>query len=124
MENRCKHGLDQLSCYTCQHENDIEIPQSLILQGKLKNVFNKVVKNFVSYSRSEDWSEEEFTILYDNFKDVVNVRCLEFRKKVNRVVSLLGRSRRSILWQYKHMFRTCEWDRSKNLFNVMQKITV
>ena len=125
-----------LGCSGCKY-NDLVLCSgtfNLIIDfaGHFEPEKSKQIMDFLDYTCElfdypmGDWNKITNTlkILYDNFKDISNVRCLEFRKRIGQVMSLLNRSRRSIIWQYKHMFKTCEWDRSKNLFNLMAKVTV
>jgi len=55
-------------------------------------------------NHGEDWSEEEYEVVYDKFKGIVSVKSPQFRKLAYEVAIELGRTRKSIVWHFKHMF--------------------
>jgi len=54
---------------------------------------------------SEDWTEDEYCILFDKFEGGnVTRNSKSFKKVVRETAKLLGRTRKSIIWHYMHMF--------------------
>jgi len=104
----CKHGIEFITCSYCngtyeqleqtrkQYNNDKE--EILKLKQRYEEVKIKLKNHY------EPWTEEDSEYLYKNFKNISSIRNIKFRKIIYIAAIELGRTRRAIVWHYKHMF--------------------
>ena len=125
--DRCLHGIEKSQCYHCNGSAEIarvtkikkERDSEEIVQ--LKEKYEEIKARLRNHW--ELWTEEEYTILYDNFKDIDNIKSKEFRKTTFKVAIELERTRLSIVWHYKHMFKGPYEKGGKVLVDFMNKLT-
>jgi flagellar motility protein MotE (MotC chaperone) len=127
MTMRCLHGMETETCGHCNglmEQRSIEKKQRtqdseeiLLLKEKYEEIKARLKNHW------EDWTEEEYIILYGNFKGIASIRSKEFRKTVFKVAIELERTRLSIVWHYKSMFRGNYEKGGKVLVEFMDKLT-
>ncbi len=127
MNERCIHGTEKETCFYCNggYDKSREQQKVQVQDREEYTEFKKKYEEIKARLRNhyEDWSVEEWTILYDNFKSICNIKSRLFRKTVYKVACELERTRLSVIWQYKHMFIIKDYGRAKNLKEFMDKLT-
>ena len=104
----CKHLLPTQYCSMCngletavlkrmKQEKDDSYEISI-----LREKYEAVKSTFKNHD--EPWTEEDSETLYDKLNGISNTHSKAFRKAVYEVAMMLGRTRGSIVWHYKHMF--------------------
>ena len=104
----CKHSLPAEYCSMCngleetvlkrmkrEKEDSYEI-------SVLKEKYEAVKSTFKNHD--EPWTEEDSETLYDKLNGISNMHSKAFRKTAYEVAMMLGRTRGSIVWHFKHMF--------------------
>jgi len=124
--NYCKHNIDESTCSYCngvydkavqerqskQHEKE-EDTETRIEYEKLKCKFENL---------GEDWEEDEYQILHTQLKDF-KYKSSKWRRAVYQVAITLGRTRKSIVWHYKHLFILPDHSKAgKNLLEFKRKL--
>ena len=106
-EGNCIHGVRKETCSQCSGYNDTLTKKEKARKeedGEIKELKNEydALGKYDNYG--EDWSEEEYEVVYNQFKGIASMRSKGFRKLAYQVALQLGRTRKSIVWHYKHMF--------------------
>lgn len=105
--SNCKHGMDESSCAYCngfydklmqdkqmKRKEREEITSERIRYEELKSKFENL---------NEDWDEDEYQVLYDQLNGL-KFQSSKWRRAIYQTAIILGRTRRSIVWHWKHMF--------------------
>jgi hypothetical protein len=124
---RCLHGQEKNTCWLCNGGADKvrttkvqrEKESEEILQ--LREKYNTIKEGFKNFD--ELWTEEEYSILYENFKDICTEKSARFRKTTLKVAIELERTRMSIVWHYRHMFQGPYEKGGKVLVDFMNNLT-
>ena len=104
----CIHSIEKELCHFCNggffreqkiHRKNLQATKEI---KEAKRKYDEVKDKFRNHC--EDWTEDEYQILYENLRGITNIRSKLFRKVVYKVAIELERTRKSIIWHYKHMF--------------------
>lgn len=126
----CKHNMDESACSYCNGVYDRAVQEKQNKQHEKEEIafekskYEELKSKFENFN--EDWEEDEYQILYDQLKDL-KFKSTKWRRAVYQVSTILGRTRKSIVWHYKHLFILPDHSKAgKNLlaFKKHQKIVV
>lgn len=100
---RCICGLPTEFCSKCSGWQ----AQQELNQTESENEFLKLKVDYETNgldAHGELWTEDEYQLLYSKLSHISNTRNKMGRKAIYAVALELGRTKKSIMWHFKHMF--------------------
>ncbi len=126
--NNCKHNIDESTCSYCNGTYNKLIEDKHFQQRERETIREAKIKYDLLKSKfesmGEDWEEDEYQILYDQLKDF-KFKSSQWRQAIYRTAVILGRTRKSIVWHWKHMFILKDHSKAgKNLLTFKHRMRI
>jgi len=103
----CKHNIEESYCTYCNGMDDKKIQEKQSREREKEEITTEKIKYEELKSKfenlREDWEDDEYQILYDQLNGL-RYKSTKWRRAIYQTAMILGRTRSSIVWHWKHMF--------------------